>query len=269
MINKLLRAAPRLQSRLPLPPPAMLNVKRSCLVRSTALAELCVSSLVCLTSKHPKTALPETAVRKLSCRTEIPVSFPALYALAPCITLCVMGLASDHHNDVLRQLQVRVDVAARRSRITPRPPFRRRLTALPSCCPPAPPTTPPSGTPPSPPAAPPTPPSPCPWPPAAIASAAGRCPCARCRSRSFQSRPSTPSAGDAHCSTCISHPRLPVSHPTASKPVAAAQHGRGSVYTPDHTALFARQHRRVFPPHLKATGAPAGSDEAHPPLQML
>ena len=84
------------------------------------------------------------------------------------------------------------------------------------CCPPAPQTPPPSGTPPSPPAAPPTPPSPCPCPPAAIASAAGRCPGARCHSRRVQPRPSTPSAGDAHCSTCIIHPCLPVSQLTAA-----------------------------------------------------
>ena len=58
-------------------------------------------------------------MRKPSCRTEIPVSFQGLYALAPCVTLCVMGLASDHQNDVLRQLQVRVDVATRPSRLTP------------------------------------------------------------------------------------------------------------------------------------------------------
>ena len=43
---------------------------------------------------------------ELSCRIEI----PGLYALAPCVTLCVMGLASDHQNNDLRQLQVRVDV---------------------------------------------------------------------------------------------------------------------------------------------------------------
>ena len=102
LINKLLRASPRMQSRLPLPTPAMLIVKRFRPVLSTALAELCVSSLVCLTWRHSKFLPPETAVRKLSCRTETHVSFPALYVLAPCITLCITGLASSHQNDVSR-----------------------------------------------------------------------------------------------------------------------------------------------------------------------
>ena len=42
----------------------------------------------------------------------------ALYARDPCVTLCVMGLASAHQNDVLRQRRVYIDVAARRSRVT-------------------------------------------------------------------------------------------------------------------------------------------------------
>ena len=44
----------------------------------------------------------------------------ALYARDPCVTLCVMGLASAHQNDVLRQRRVYIDVAARGSRVTPR-----------------------------------------------------------------------------------------------------------------------------------------------------
>ena len=44
---------------------------------------------------------------------------------------------------------------------------------------------------------------PCPWQPAAIASTAGRCLCARYHGRRSHSRPCTPSTGDPHCSTCI------------------------------------------------------------------
>ena len=42
-----------------------------------------------------------------------------------------------------------------------------------------------------------------------------------------------------------------------------------SIHTPGHTALVARQHRRVLPPHLPAPGASMGSDAAQPLLQML
>ena len=97
----------------------------------------------------------------------------------------------------VRAVLISVDVAARRSAhasIIPSP-HSRQPTVLPLPCPPAVPTPPPAGTPPSPDAAPPTPSSPCPWPPCAIASAAGRCPCAACHSKNFQPRPSTPSSG--------------------------------------------------------------------------
>ena len=117
-------------------------------------------------------------------------------------------------------------------------PHPRQPTLLPSPCPLAPPTRPPAGTPPSPGAAPPTPPSSCPWLPAAIASAAGRCPCAACHSRIRQPRPSTISSSTPHCSTCITHPRLPDSHPTASMPLAAARHGRGSFHTHQHRSAL-------------------------------
>ena len=61
-----------------------------------------------------KALSPCHAVRKLSCRSQL----SALSALDPCVTLCVMGLVSAHQDDVLRQRRVRVDVAARPSRVT-------------------------------------------------------------------------------------------------------------------------------------------------------
>ena len=50
--------ASSLQSRLPLPTPAMLSVKRSCLVQATALAVLCVNCLVRLTPMHSENLTP-------------------------------------------------------------------------------------------------------------------------------------------------------------------------------------------------------------------
>ena len=82
--------ASSLQSRLPLPPPAMLIVKRSCLVWATALAVLCVCCLVSVTPRHSK----PHPLRLLE--------IPALYALAPCDKEYVMGFASARQNDVSR-----------------------------------------------------------------------------------------------------------------------------------------------------------------------
>ena len=126
--------APRLQSRLPLPPPAMLCVKRSYLVWSTALAVLCVTCLVRVTSRHSRPSAP--AMLCVSClvalssqRSQrlIPASRCASWALSQLIRMTSCA---------------NVEYAL----MSPLGPL----------------------------ASPPTPPSPFPWPPAAIASAAGR-----------------------------------------------------------------------------------------------
>ena len=72
--------APSLQSGLLLSPPAMLSVKRLCLVWSTALAVLCVSSLVRLTSRHSKPSPSASAVRTLPFASSAKRSTPVIPA---------------------------------------------------------------------------------------------------------------------------------------------------------------------------------------------